>query len=107
MTVVREGAPRKRRCHLLGPQAMVKASAMRTRVLVADDFPLMRNGFASALAAHPALDVVGVAADGTEALEGTRAAAGRRRPRPAHAPDERADGPQRPGGGSSQRARLS
>jgi two-component system, NarL family, response regulator len=42
------------------------------RVLVADDFPLMREAFAATLAADPSLDVVATAADGAEALHLTR-----------------------------------
>lgn len=38
------------------------------RVLVADDQPLARAGLASLLAAEPDLEIVGVAADGDEAL---------------------------------------
>lgn len=39
------------------------------RVLVADDHPLMREGIAAAVNAHPGLEVVATAADGREALE--------------------------------------
>src|SRR3954447_23780208 len=42
---------------------------MRIRVLVADDFPLMRAAVVSALASDPDMEVVGEAADGEEALE--------------------------------------
>ena len=42
------------------------------RVLVADDFPLVREAFAATLAADPALEVVASAADGAEALHLTR-----------------------------------
>lgn len=38
------------------------------RVLVADDFPLMRDGMASALDRDPGIEVVGVAGDGDAAL---------------------------------------
>jgi DNA-binding NarL/FixJ family response regulator len=41
---------------------------MRIRVLVADDFPLMRAAVVSALASDPDMEVVGEAADGEEAL---------------------------------------
>jgi DNA-binding NarL/FixJ family response regulator len=44
-----------------------------TKVLVADDFPLVRDGFAAALARDPSIKVVGFAEDGVEALEKTRA----------------------------------
>lgn len=44
-----------------------------TKVLVADDFPLAREGFAAALARDPSIRVVGFAADGVDALEQTRA----------------------------------
>jgi DNA-binding NarL/FixJ family response regulator len=44
-----------------------------TRVLVADDFPLVRDGFAAALARDPSIKVVGFAVDGVDALEQTRA----------------------------------
>src|SRR5690349_18307363 len=44
-----------------------------TEVLVADDFPLVRDGFAAALARDPSIRVVGYAADGVDALEQTRA----------------------------------
>ena len=43
-----------------------------TRVLVADDFPLVRDGFAAALARDPSIKVVGFAVDGVDALEQTR-----------------------------------
>jgi DNA-binding NarL/FixJ family response regulator len=44
-----------------------------TTVLVADDFPLVRDGFAAALSRDPAIKVVGFAEDGIDALEKTRA----------------------------------
>jgi DNA-binding NarL/FixJ family response regulator len=44
-----------------------------TKVLVADDFPLVRDGFAAALARDPSIRVVGFAVDGVDALEQTRA----------------------------------
>ena len=44
-----------------------------TKVLVADDFPLVRDGFAAALARDPTIKVVGFAVDGVDALEKTRA----------------------------------
>ena len=44
-----------------------------TTVLVADDFPLVRDGFAAALSRDPAIRVVGFAEDGIDALEKTRA----------------------------------
>src|SRR6059058_1593410 len=43
--------------------------ARMTRVLVADDFPLVREALAAALARHPEIDVVGMAGDGIEAVE--------------------------------------
>ncbi len=42
---------------------------MSIRVLVADDHPLVRRGTCEILEADPALEVVGQAADGVEALE--------------------------------------
>src|SRR4029077_7033974 len=45
-----------------------EADAMKIRVLVVDDFPLVREGLARALASHPAIEVVGEAGDGLEAL---------------------------------------
>ncbi len=42
---------------------------MKIRVLVADDFPLVREGVARALDADPAIEVVGQAENGQEALE--------------------------------------
>jgi len=50
---------------------------MTIRVLVADDFPLMRAAVVSALKSNPTIDVVAEAADGEEALALTR----------EHAPD--------------------
>src|ERR687886_145952 len=44
-----------------------------TKVLVADDFPLARDGFAAALARDPSIKVVGFAEDGVDALDKTRA----------------------------------
>jgi DNA-binding NarL/FixJ family response regulator len=44
-----------------------------TKVLVADDFPLVRDGFAAALARDPTIKIVGFAVDGVDALEKTRA----------------------------------
>jgi DNA-binding NarL/FixJ family response regulator len=40
----------------------------RIRVVVADDFPLMRAAFVNGLAGDPDIDVVGEAADGLEAV---------------------------------------
>jgi DNA-binding NarL/FixJ family response regulator len=45
---------------------------MRIRALVVEDFPLMRDAFAAALARDPGIDVVGTAADGREGLERAR-----------------------------------
>lgn len=42
---------------------------MKIRIVVADDFPLFREGLAAALGADPALKVVGEAGDGFEAAE--------------------------------------
>jgi DNA-binding NarL/FixJ family response regulator len=42
---------------------------MTIRVVVADDFPLMRAAVVTALATHPEIEVVGEASDGLEALE--------------------------------------
>jgi DNA-binding NarL/FixJ family response regulator len=41
---------------------------MNIRILLIDDFPLLRQGFAAALQPDPALDVVGQADDGEEGL---------------------------------------
>ena len=41
---------------------------MNIRVLLVDDFPLIREGIAAALSRDPAIDVVGEAADGVEGL---------------------------------------
>jgi two-component system response regulator NreC len=46
---------------------------MSIRVLVADDFPLMRQAVVAALSSHPDIEVVGEAADGEEALAGAHA----------------------------------
>ena len=43
-----------------------------TRVLIADDDHLMRAGLVELLSADPAIEIVGQAASGREALEGTR-----------------------------------
>jgi DNA-binding NarL/FixJ family response regulator len=40
-----------------------------TRVLVVDDFPLVRAALAAAIDRHPGIELVGTAADGDEALE--------------------------------------
>jgi two-component system nitrate/nitrite response regulator NarL len=45
----------------------------RTRVLVADDHPLFREGVERAVRARPDLELVGLAADGREALAAIRA----------------------------------
>jgi chemotaxis response regulator CheB len=45
---------------------------MSVRVLIVDDFALMRDGIAAALAVEPEIEVVGLAADGVEALDLTR-----------------------------------
>jgi DNA-binding NarL/FixJ family response regulator len=39
------------------------------RVLVADDFPMVRDALSAALARHPQIEVAGVAANGIEAVE--------------------------------------
>ncbi len=41
---------------------------MRIRVLVVEDFPLVRDGVVAALGRDPGIDVVGAAADGREGL---------------------------------------
>ena len=41
---------------------------MRIRVLLVDDFPLVREGIAAALETDPAIEVVGQAGDGEEAI---------------------------------------
>lgn len=46
-----------------------------TKVLVADDFPLVRDGFAVALERDPDITVVGFAVDGVDALDQARALA--------------------------------
>ena len=45
---------------------------MSVRVLIADDQALVRAGFRKILEADPAIEVVGEAADGLEAVEGSR-----------------------------------
>jgi two-component system, NarL family, nitrate/nitrite response regulator NarL len=45
----------------------------RITVLVADDHPVFRDGLERAMRERPDLDLVGIAADGCEALEGIRA----------------------------------
>ena len=45
---------------------------MRISVLIADDFPLVREGLTRALGGHPAITVVGTAADGDEAIARAR-----------------------------------
>lgn len=45
---------------------------MSVRVLVVDDFALMRDGIAAALEVDPRIEIVGLAANGTEAFELTR-----------------------------------
>jgi len=45
---------------------------MVVRVLVVDDFPLVREAQAAALARHPDIEVVGAASDGLEAVEMAR-----------------------------------
>jgi DNA-binding NarL/FixJ family response regulator len=42
---------------------------MSIRVVVADDFPLMRQAVVTALATHPEIEVVGEACDGIEAID--------------------------------------
>src|SRR6478609_2272458 len=44
-----------------------------TKKIMADDFPLVRDGFAAALSRDPTIRVVGFAVDGMDALEKTRA----------------------------------
>jgi DNA-binding NarL/FixJ family response regulator len=46
--------------------------SMSIRVVVADDFPLMRAAVVTALGTHPEIEVVGEASDGLEALEMVR-----------------------------------
>jgi len=41
---------------------------MKIRVLLVDDFPLVREGIAAALARDPAVEIVGEASDGVEGL---------------------------------------
>jgi DNA-binding NarL/FixJ family response regulator len=46
-----------------------EATAMKIRVIAADDFPLVREGIVRALNRDPAIEVVGQAGNGHEALE--------------------------------------
>ncbi len=41
---------------------------MRIRVLIAEDFPLVREGVAAALARDPQIEIIGMASNGREAL---------------------------------------
>jgi DNA-binding NarL/FixJ family response regulator len=50
---------------------MTELSAV-IRVLVADDFPMVRDALGAALARHPQIEVAGMAADGLEAVEKAR-----------------------------------
>src|SRR5882672_2210083 len=52
--------------------ASAGSPASRTRILLADDHPLVRRGVALGLAQHPNLEIVGDAADGEEALRKVR-----------------------------------
>jgi two-component system, NarL family, nitrate/nitrite response regulator NarL len=45
------------------------AAGRRVRVIVADDHPLYRDGLAGAIREHPALDLVGEASNGRDALQ--------------------------------------
>ena len=45
---------------------------MRIRVLIADDFALVRDGIELALSSHPEIEVVGTAEDGREAIRKAR-----------------------------------
>src|SRR3954470_16728095 len=46
--------------------------ATMIRVLIADDFPMVRDALSAALARHPELQLVGAASDGHEAVEQAR-----------------------------------
>ena len=48
-----------------------RRTKLAVRVLVAEDFPLLREGFITALNSHPSIQVVGEAADGREAVQKT------------------------------------
>jgi two-component system NarL family response regulator len=52
----------------LGDHTAIEVSTERVSVLIADDHRLMREGTAALLAREPRIDVVGLAADGREAL---------------------------------------
>ena len=49
---------------------MSEAAPGPVRVFIADDQPLMRQGFRMILSSQPGIEVVGEAADGLSALEG-------------------------------------
>lgn len=51
---------------------MRREQRVSTRVLVADDQPLVRVGLTKILEARPDFEVVGEAADGAQAVEATR-----------------------------------
>jgi len=49
------------------------------RLLVVDDHPLLREGIAAVLEAHPDIELVGEAADGEQACSSRRASLRQRR----------------------------
>jgi DNA-binding NarL/FixJ family response regulator len=54
---------------------VLKGEPRLIRVLVADDFPLVREGLTAALRKDRDIEIVGIASDGVEALEQARAVA--------------------------------
>src|SRR3954454_18515751 len=50
------------------PHPLLGGGRMHIRILLVDDFPLIREGFAAALKTDPALEVVGQADGGDEGL---------------------------------------
>ena len=71
--------PRPGRRHVRHTRsAHAQGAAVKIRVVVVDDFPLVRDGVARALDADPAIEVVGQAGTGREALRARRGARARR-----------------------------
>jgi CheY-like chemotaxis protein len=68
-----DAAPGQGATRVAGRMGLLFATGLRTRVLLADDHNVVRQGLAALLQEQPDIEIVGQAADGQQAVELARA----------------------------------